>query len=249
MAGGDARAIICLKGLILETTARLIQPPGWNAGFAGMSMTRKKAIRFGRWRQAQSLKICRKSGVARCATPLKPNSCDSIMTPNEDDLALSIAKTLVGIYQSIYERSMADVPICNGALRVDQTGFQLYDGHVLGIVVTPWFMNLVSIGLPDQPLPPAQTGDRRSIALPAGNVELTVGEVPGFGRLDACSLFSPMQDFEDHAAVMATATEVLMALFTGPDPEPTPPPVMDREMGRRNLLRGNFKKPEPQAPL
>lgn len=164
-----------------------------------------------------------------------------------DDTAVAVGETLGALYQGIYERSMADVPICNAALKVEPIGFQLYDGQIIGIVVTPWFMNLVSAGLPDAPLPEGRPGDRRSIALPVGRVEFTVGEAPGFGRLDACSLFSPMQDFEDHAAVMATAAEVLTALFTAPEPEPPPQPVMEREMGRRNLLRGKLKKPASEV--
>jgi [NiFe] hydrogenase assembly HybE family chaperone len=165
------------------------------------------------------------------------------MTADEatpDPIAAAVGDALVEHFRRINRTAMADVPICNPMLDVDQTGFRLYDGQVMGIIVTPWFMNLVLAGLPDAPLPDAAQGSRRSVGLPAGRVEFLVGDVPGFGRLDACSLFSPMQDFADHAAVMATAAEALTALFTAPEPPPPPTPPMEREMGRRNLLRGRI---------
>ncbi len=163
-----------------------------------------------------------------------------------DPTAKAVGDALVAHFHHIHRTAMADVPICNPAVEVDQVGFKVYDGQVMGIVITPWFMNLVTAGLPGQPLPEAEQGQRRTVALPAGRVEFLVGDVPGFGRLDACSLFSPMQDFADHAAVVATAVEVLVTLFT---PPPPPVPPMEREMGRRNLLRGRLStKPEGAAP-
>lgn len=50
-------------------------------------------------------------------------------------------------------------------------------------------------------------------ALTAGRVGFVVGRLEGFGRVDSCSLFSPMGDFADHAAARAVAVAALDQLF------------------------------------
>ena len=55
---------------------------------------------------------------------------------------------------------------------------------------------------------------------PPATVDLIVGELPGFGRLDAASLFSPMFEFADMAAAVETAEAAARELF---EPPPAPP--------------------------
>ena len=42
---------------------------------------------------------------------------------------------------------------------------------------------------------------------------MIVGDLPDFGRLDACSLFSPMQDFAGMDAALEAARAALTELF------------------------------------
>jgi [NiFe] hydrogenase assembly HybE family chaperone len=54
---------------------------------------------------------------------------------------------LVARYQAIYEERMRDLPIVNPKLAVEAVGFDQWEEKDLGILITPWFMNLVL--LPD----------------------------------------------------------------------------------------------------
>jgi len=157
--------------------------------------------------------------------------------PLEADVALdeSVAR-LVARYRAIAETAMADVPICNPRLGVEAVDFRRWGGRALGMVVTPWFLNLTLFDLSDgEPAPAAQSGATVPLQLPAGQVDLIVGDLPGFGRVDICSLFSPMFEFAEMEAAVATAREALRALLTAPPSPPvTPQPTFDR----RAFLRG-----------
>lgn len=153
--------------------------------------------------------------------------------------AAAIGARLATIHAAIAER-MCDLPIYNAKLAVEAVGFRAYRGHALGVLVTPWFMNIVLAELDAaRPLPEAGPGDIRRHVFPAGAVDLVVGEVPGFGRTDSASLFSPMFAFDDPAVARETAGAALVALL---DPElaertlseaaPAPPP------DRRAMLFG-----------
>jgi [NiFe] hydrogenase assembly HybE family chaperone len=118
----------------------------------------------------------------------------------------------------------------------------------------------------------AAPGATRSVALPCGKVDFLVADLEGFGRLLMCSLFSPMQDFVDQDAALATAQAALAALMDegalaqAPEPEiypfaPEAPPETPAEraehyrqresaeaprMDRRAFfLRGGEKAPTP----
>lgn len=135
---------------------------------------------------------------------------------------------------------MAGVPIRNGALDVAALGFRVHAGRAMGIVVTPWFMNLVALDLSEGPQSaPARTGTSYRLGLPRGEVEMIVGELPGVGRIDSCSLFSPMHEFADMAAAVDTAQLAMRALF-----EPEPPPAPSA-LDRRSFLRG--RKPADEG--
>ena len=147
--------------------------------------------------------------------------------------AQAIGDALVARYREIESKAMRDAPICNAALQVEAIGFREHDGYAVGIILTPWFINLVAA-----PTPRAATlplGALR-ISLPAGSIEFNVVELEGFGPLASCSLFSPLSEFPDQETACAVAREALDAVFD-PDvhaakPEPRPP------LDRRAFLRG-----------
>lgn len=148
-------------------------------------------------------------------------------------VAEAVGRCLEEQFRIIHQTAMRDTPLCNDVLRVEAIGFQPFDGQVLGVIVTPWFMNLVLAPLPDHDFPEGRVGDRRTLALPAGQVDFMIGELPGFGRLDTCSLFSPVFDFLDQQTFHDTAVAVLAALFEAP-----PQHQVEVGVSRRNLLRG-----------
>ena len=148
--------------------------------------------------------------------------------------AESVGNELEKVFQIIHQTSMKDTPLCNDAVRVQAIGFRPHNNQAMGIVLTPWFMNLVLAPLPGQDFPDGRVGDRRALTLPVGQVDFMIGELMGFGRLDSCSLFSPVFDFPDHQTAYDTAQAVLDALFA------PPPQQAESGVSRRNLLRGKM---------
>lgn len=158
------------------------------------------------------------------------------------DPALLLGQRLEGRYRHIHATAMADMPICNPALGVAATGFRTYGGRAFGIVTTPWFMNLVAADLPDgAPSAPAVMGTTLRVGLPAGEVEFIAGELDTIGRIDSCSLFSPVFEFATMEAALETAEEIARAFFDPATLEPAPAPA--EPVNRRDLLRGRFRRP------
>jgi [NiFe] hydrogenase assembly HybE family chaperone len=155
----------------------------------------------------------------------------------DDDAARAIGEQLAARYREIDDGPMRDMPVCNPALRVEAVGFRAHDGAAVGIIVTPWFMNLVVADGRASP-----QGQSSVVALPAGDVACVGGNLEGFGPLRACSLFSPMFEFADADAARQVATETIALLFAPPAPEEgaSEAPGLDR----RALLRGRLATPE-----
>lgn len=161
----------------------------------------------------------------------------------DDDAARDIGARLAETYKKIWATSMRDVPICNSALDVEPIGFRAYSDSAVGIVVTPWFMNLVMVA-PTGEADSSGVGAVSPMRLPAGEPDGVAAWLDGFGALRACSLFSPMFDFVDMAVARAVAEEAMKAFFTSPPPDD--PPRQTTRMGRRALLSGRFH-PEEQV--
>lgn len=125
-------------------------------------------------------------------------------------------------FREIAATRMAGVPVQNERLAVQAVGFQpLAGGGALGVLVTPWFMNLLR--LPAEGEVPPVPGASRTHAVGPERFDFIGAHEEGFGGFEACSLFSPMFEFADHAAAVATAAEVLAILRRPPEP-PEPPP-------------------------
>lgn len=140
-------------------------------------------------------------------------------------------------FQEIASTRMAGLPVINGAIGVAALGFAPIDEGRLGVLITPWFMNLVV--LPTEAGDWA-TGDKIIRELPAGHVEFIVTRDEELGPLLMCSLFSPMAEFADQQAALDTAEAALAeALDPGEAPElserDAPAP---RKVSRRAFLRG-----------
>lgn len=148
---------------------------------------------------------------------------------------------LVAAYREIAATRMAGVPLCHPGLRVEAVRFGAVGvargtdpgtdpdarrgaaaDAALGVLVTPWFMNLVWLpGAADVPLAVGATRLRTlgTTALPfIGSHEDAVGP------FEACSLFSPMGDFADHATALAVAEAVLEELRRAPASRPPAQP-------------------------
>jgi [NiFe] hydrogenase assembly HybE family chaperone len=147
------------------------------------------------------------------------------------------AARLEAAFRAIATERMRGLPVVNEALEVEAVGFAPWDAHWLGVLVTPWCMNLVL--LPREPaqwtsLPP---GKKAAYRFPAGVYEFVAGQEAAVGEYQACSLFSPMFEFADHAAARLTAQAALAALFDAAHADAAPPPVAP-PLSKRAFLGG-----------
>ncbi len=129
-------------------------------------------------------------------------------------------RELVALFERIAATRMAGVPMLNERLAVAAVGFEAEPGgaSATGVLVTPWFMNLVWLPL-DDTQPPLAMRAARTRAIGQEQFEFLGAHEEGFGAFEACSLFSPMFQFEDQAAALATAEHVLQVLRQPPESE------------------------------
>jgi len=165
----------------------------------------------------------------------------------------SPAAALQARFEAIWHGAMADVPMLNPALAVQALGFSPWGDHWLGMLVTPWFMNLVLLPrLPERWLPIGERESRHYV-FPAGIFEFIGSRDEVLGDYQACSLFSPMFEFADHASAVATAQAALAALFDArhhavadvpPAAATAPAPSADaRLLSKRGFLFGTSSPP------
>ena len=127
----------------------------------------------------------------------------------------ALTEKLVADFTEVWHSTMRDVPLVNKALRVEAVGFRKHNGMVMGVLVSPWFMNLVL--LPDgEDWSDLTTGAKEVISFQSGDYEFIHNTREMTGGYKACSLFSPMGDFTSHKDATDVARAVMEAIF---DPE------------------------------
>ncbi|MDF0600224.1 [NiFe]-hydrogenase assembly chaperone HybE [Psychromarinibacter sp. C21-152] len=124
----------------------------------------------------------------------------------------AVTDRLVADFREVYHAKMRDVPIVNKVLQVEAVGFRRHGEVLLGVLVSPWFMNLVM--LPDgadwSGLTP---GEKEVISFPSGDYEFLHNTREMTGGYKACSLFSPMAEFTSQKQATDVARAVMSALF------------------------------------
>ncbi len=108
---------------------------------------------------------------------------------------------------------MADVPVLNPALAVHATGFRRWNDYWLGVLVTPWFMNVMLLPVVAAEAESVRVGEVRQFAFPSGQYDFVAGHEEGIGDYFSCSLFSPMFEFDSQEVAELTAAEALAALL------------------------------------
>lgn len=133
-------------------------------------------------------------------------------------------------YDAVYRQQMQDLPIVNKHLEVEAVGFTAIDEHELGVLITPWFMNLVLLPGTDAWHESAQ-GSVIERSLPSGKCEFTVCRDEDLGTYLTAILFRSVTDFPDQPTARAIAEETLKELLTAHD-EPAP----ELRVSRRTLF-------------
>jgi [NiFe] hydrogenase assembly HybE family chaperone len=169
------------------------------------------------------------------------------------------APTLEQAFDDVYLRRMQDVPLCNHALRVEAVSFRRTDDGWLGVLVTPWFMNLLLLPARGGHWTHMVLGAKRWHRFASGDYEVFGSEEEGVGEYHYFSLFSPMAGFSSQDEARSVALAALALLIDGEtadkiealastqvraaEPEAAPrtagaPP----DPSKRNFLRGHFSR-------
>jgi [NiFe] hydrogenase assembly HybE family chaperone len=147
------------------------------------------------------------------------------------------ADALVAHFRRISDERMQGLPIVNPRLDVEAVGFRDFDEHRLGILITPWFMNLVLLPGNDD-WSELKQGDKVEVSLPSEAFEFTVccdDALPD--RYLSAILFRTVSDFSDQAMASEIAREIAERIFVPREREAddSPPP---KPVSRRALLSG-----------
>ncbi|MDO9283954.1 MAG: [NiFe]-hydrogenase assembly chaperone HybE [Aquabacterium sp.] len=161
----------------------------------------------------------------------------------------SPAAALAARFERILRGPMHGLPMLNPALRVQAVGFRPWDRHWLGVLVTPWFMNLVLLPRVRSSWPAIGERASRHYVFPAGVFEFIGHHDAELGDYQACSLFSPMFEFADADGALATAEAALQSLFDAAQrpsmdlPAAPPPPTTAAAptpaLSKRDFLLGH----------
>ncbi|MFW2404800.1 MAG: [NiFe]-hydrogenase assembly chaperone HybE, partial [Gammaproteobacteria bacterium] len=125
---------------------------------------------------------------------------------------------LVERFRIIHAERMADLPLCNPRLEVEAVGFREFEDLQLGVLITPWFMNLVLLSGEDAWADWPQ-GSKSEWTLPAGTEEFTTGHDDEIPTYLTAVLFRTVQDFADQDMARAVAERVMENLFVEPEPD------------------------------
>ena len=150
---------------------------------------------------------------------------------------LEIAAELEAAFARIQRERMADVPILNDALCVEAVGFVALDDDALGVLVTPWFMNLMLVAADPVAGPDQRPGEKSIVSLPSGEFEFIAAFEEGIGDYRMCSLFSPVFEFADHDTAVATAASVMDRLLDATPEADAEKPAAPSTLSRRELFQ------------
>ena len=132
------------------------------------------------------------------------------------------------------EEQMLGLPVHNPALRIEATDFHPFEDGYAGIIITPWCMNIVLLPADARAKPHGPLGSSRDAVFPSGGYPVIAGHMDGVGAVETCSLFSPMDEFDDPDVARATADAALDGLFEAPETQAPDGPALSR----RGLFTG-----------
>ena len=146
------------------------------------------------------------------------------------------------VFTHIANTRMLDVPIINPALRVATVGFRLWQGNWVGVLLTPWTINLVLMPEKQGDLEALQLDQRRTWRFPSGVYDFMGLNEAELGICQLCPLISPVTELETQEEALALASEIADALFTEIAPDNSEQSLTERDLSRREFLRLPFAR-------
>lgn len=166
---------------------------------------------------------------------------------------------LENAFRRVYTERMQGLPFVNRSVRVEAIAFAPWKHYWLGVMLTPWSMNLMLTPHELAAWRPLPHGDKRRYRFPAGYFDFISANDGDIGDFLTCSLFSPVLEFDDHETARQTARLAREALFDSANAELPERPVekpdaapaaggplaqleasLAAPISRRELLHGRF---------
>lgn len=138
-----------------------------------------------------------------------------------DRLVEERTAALVEDFKDVYATSMRGMPIINAALHIQAVGFKPIGESLLGVLITPWFMNLILLPKDKDEWRDLKPGTREVIEFDSGEYEFLHAVRGKTGGYKACSLFSPMEEFPSQMQAVEVARAVMVAIFDKQNREET----------------------------
>jgi len=170
---------------------------------------------------------------------------------------------LEAAFARVHAEKMRGMAFVNPAIRVEAIAFAPWKHYWLGVMLTPWAMNLLLASRDVERWRPLPAGQKRRYVFPAGKFDFISARDDAIGEYLICSLFSPVLQFADHSAARETARLARKALFdathagidnaseaNGPGDADAaftgPIAQLDAQLkaplSRRDLVHGHFRK-------
>lgn len=151
-------------------------------------------------------------------------------------------------YRHLWMTRMHDMPFVNPALGVEAIGFRRHDGDWLGVMITPWFLNLFLIYGGGALWGDIPAGERRYLNLPCGTLRFLADDDPDLGPYQYSPLIAPVGSLPDMATARQVAADALAAVFVSPEDavaagamiEKPPPAAVDRSQVAETVSRRVF---------
>jgi [NiFe] hydrogenase assembly HybE family chaperone len=157
---------------------------------------------------------------------------------------------LEAAFRRVHVERMQGLPFLNPALEVEAVDFAPWHAAWLGVMVTPWSINLMMLPRDLATWKPLAPGAKRRYRFSAGDFDFVGANDPLLGEYQMCSLFSPALEFVSHATARLTAQYARAALLDSKNAAHTAVaqahPIADlREnveapLTKRDFLRGRF---------
>ena len=163
-----------------------------------------------------------------------------------------IVDNLVRRFQQIGTERVLGLPIYNDALNVEAVDFQCCEGGLIGVLVTPWFMNIMLLPEETSPYQSQELGEKVKYQLESGEHDFVIGEDEEVGRYLFRTVTSPTHCYKKQIAAVNNGKKALRTLLTPPEQEEEELPANSQQVdftssviedttdtGRREFLR-NF---------
>jgi len=163
-----------------------------------------------------------------------------------DTYANNMVEKLVKQFLFIEKERMQDIPIVNKALKVQAIGFKYWEDHFIGILITPWFMNLMLLPKQDEDWSNLVPGNREEHIFPAKSCTFIVNELEEYGYYKSHPLHSPMFKFDTQQDAVDVAESFFQNLI---DESVEFEEVLGKEAIDQIMVAAAVKHLDDKAPL